>query len=532
MIAAKIAKASDAPGTRVTKTGASRSWRPWLTVVACVAFGCTQGESRDPDVIVVALRSAPNNLNPLLANDEFSSRVAQLVFSSLMDLGDDLRPQPTLLDRLESPDPQTHIVHIRRGVRFHDGRELTSADVAYTYGLLLDPEFVSPYKSAFRSLAAVRALDKYSVEFTLAEPSVAFDVQLTTPPIIPDGSVDTLSRMPIGTGPYRFVRYDVETQVVLSAFGGYFRGAPSNKGMILKVIPDDTMRGLELRKRSVDLVVNQMPPDIVHRFEELREIQVSRQPGMDLSYIGFNMQDPVVSDVKVRHAIGHAIDRDAIVRHLRRGLATVASGVLPSQVWAAEPNVRQYPHDPQRAKRLLDEAGHPDPDGDGPRPRLRLSLKVGNTEEVLLQATVVQQDLRRVGIDLDVRSYEFATMFADVVSGNFQLSSLQWVGGALADPDILRRVFHSAQMPPNGFNRGRYHNPEVDRLLDLASASIGEADRRRYYSEAQKVIADDAPYIPIWHRTNAIVGQPYLTGLQVNPAANYESLRNVKRVGS
>ena len=505
----------------------------WLIVVLVVAAGCTPSESRDPDVIVVALRSAPNNLNPMLANDEFSSRIGQLVFSSLMDLGDDLRPQPTLADRIESPDAKTHIVHLKRGVRFHDGRELTSADVVYTYGLLLDPQFVSPYKGGFRNLAAVKAIDAYSVLFTLTEPSVAFDVQLTTPPIIPAGSVEALSRMPVGTGPYRFVRYDVESQVVLSAFAGYFRGAPSNRGMILKIIPDDTMRGLELRKGSVDVVVNQMPPDIVYRFEERREIQVSRQPGMDLSYIGFNMRDPVVSDVRVRYAIGHAIDREAIVKHLRRGLASVATGVLPPQVWAAEPGVRQYPHDPERAKQLFDEAGYRDPDGDGPQMRpLSLTLKVGNTEEVLLQATVVQQDLRRVGVELDVRSYEFATMFADVVSGNFQLSSLQWIGGALADPDILRRIFHSAQEPPNGFNRGRYRNPAVDRLLDLASASLEEADRKRYYSEAQKLIADDAPYIPIWHRTHAVIGQPYLTGLHINPAGNYESLRDVRRVES
>jgi peptide/nickel transport system substrate-binding protein len=523
-----------ATGTMFSRRGPLRSWcLLWLIgvpVLSALAGGCAPADSRDPGVIVVALRSAPNNLNPLLANDEFSSRVAQLVFSSLMDLGDDLRPQPTLADRLESPDPKTHIVHLKRGVRFHDGRELTSADVVYTYGLMLQPEFVSPHKGSFRNVASVVPIDKYSVRFTLTEPSVAFDVQLTTPPVVPAGSLDTLSRLPIGTGPYQFVRYDVENQVVLSAFDGYFRGAPGNKGMVLKVIPDDTMRGLELRKQSVDVVVNQMPPDIVHRFEELGEIQVTRQPGMDLSYIGFNLRDPVVADVRVRHAVSYAIDREAIVKHLRRGLAVVAHGVLPLQVWAAEPDVRQYAFDPERAKQLLDAAGYPDPDGDGPRPRLRLSLKVGNTEEVILQATVVQQDLRRVGIDLDVRSYEFATMFADVVQGNFQLSSLQWIGGALADPDILRRIFHSGQVPPNGFNRGRYRNPDVDRAIDLASSALDEGDRRRYYSRAQKLIAEDAPYIPIWHRTHAVIGQPYLSGLHINPAGNYESLRDVRRL--
>ena len=180
--------------------------------------------------------------------------------------------------------------------------------------------------------------------------------------------------------------------------------------------------------------------------------------------------------------------------------------------------------------RLLDEAGYPDPDGpDGPLPRLNLSLKISTNEEIRLQSTVIQQDLRNVGINLDVRSYEFATMFADVLKGNFQLMSLIWVGGAMADPDILRRVFHSSQVPPAGFNRGHYSNPEVDRLIDLASMSLTEADRKRYYGEAQKIVADDAPYIPIWNRTNVIVSQPSLDGLHINPVGDFNSLKDVRR---
>jgi peptide/nickel transport system substrate-binding protein len=155
-------------------------------------------------------------------------------------------------------------------------------------------------------------------------------------------------------------------------------------------------------------------------------------------------------------------------------------------------------------------------------------LKVGNAEEVRLQATVIQQQLRDVGIDLDVRSYEFATMYADVIKGNFQMFGLQWVGGAMVDPDILRRVFYSTQTPTaGGFNRGHYSNPEVDRLLDLASATANEAERKKYYGEAQKVIAVDAPYISIWNRTNVAVAQPTLSGLHLNAVGNFESLKDV-----
>ena len=181
---------------------------------------------------------------------------------------------------------------------------------------------------------------------------------------------------------------------------------------------------------------------------------------------------------------------------------------------------------------MLDEAGYKDPDGDGPLPRLHLSLKISSVEETRLQATVIQQDLARVGIDLDVRSYEFATMYADVIKGNFQMFSLQWVGGAMVDPDILRRVFHSTQTPPAGFNRGHYSNPEVDRLLDLAGTATTESERKKYYGEVQKIVADDAPYISIWNRTNVAVAQPTLTGLHLNAVGDFEALKDVMKSGS
>ena len=159
---------------------------------------------------------------------------------------------------------------------------------------------------------------------------------------------------------------------------------------------------------------------------------------------------------------------------LRRGLATIASGVLPPMSWAFEPDVVKYVHDPARAKTLLDEAGYADPDGDGPRPRFTLSLKVSNIE-FMPSSAVIQQNLREVGIRLDVRTYEFATLYADVLKGNFQMFFLQWTAGATADPDILRRIFHSGQTPPLGFNRGYFADPRVDRSLDEATVSIDVA---------------------------------------------------------
>jgi peptide/nickel transport system substrate-binding protein len=367
------------------------------------------------------------------------------------------------------------------------------------------------------------------VRFTLAEPFAAFPIQLVQPPVVPDGAGARMRTSPVGTGPYRFVRYDTDDTVVLSAFDDFWKGRPLNAGLVVKAIPDDTMRGLDLRKGATDLVINDLPPDIVHQLTRDGSFLIASSPGLDFSYIGFNMRDPVLADRRVRHAIAYAIDRDAIIKYMRRGLARPASGLVPDLAWAFEPAVHRFTHDPGRAKQLLDEAGYPDPDGDGPRPRLRLSLKISTNEETRLQSTVVQEDLRRVGIDLDLRSYEFATFYGDVLKGNFQMFSLTWTGGALVDPDILRRVFHSDQIPPLGFNRGYYRNAEVDRLLDRATQSIDEAERTRASREAQKLVAIDAPYIPIWNRTNVIVAQQSLDGLQLNATGDFQALRNVRR---
>jgi peptide/nickel transport system substrate-binding protein len=278
------------------------------------------------------------------------------------------------------------------------------------------------------------------------------------------------------------------------------------------------------------MVINDLPADIVYQLQKSNQFAVATAPGLDFSYLGFNMRDPVVGDQRVRHAIAYAIDRDAIVRHLRRDLARPAAGLVPEQAWAFEPDVRTFDRDLARAKQLLDDAGFRDPDADGPLPRLRLALKTSTNEETRLQSTVIQEHLRQVGIELEIRSYEFATYFADIVRGNFQIFTLIWTGGALVDPDMLRRVFHSQQLPPAGYNRGYYRNGELDRVLDDATRALDEEERRRLYREAQKIIAEDAPYIPLWHRTNVIVAQRGLEGLHAGPMGDFTGLRHVRRM--
>ena len=491
---------------------------------------CQAAPPADPSILTVAIRTAPNTLDPRQGGDEMSQRVSELIFSPLMVIGANLRAAPHVAERLDNPDPLTYVAHLRRDVRFHDGRALTAADVVYTFGAFLDPAFVSPFKGAYRVLAAVTARDDHTVVFRLKEPFAAFPIQLVQPPVVPAGSGDAMRAHPVGSGPYRFVEYATDDHIRLAAFDGYFGGRPANAGLVLKVVPDDTMRGLELRRGSVDLVVNDLPPDIVRQLQADPALQARTAPGVDFAYVGINLRDPILRDRRVRHAIGYAIDRQAIVDHLRRGLGRLATGLVPSQAPVFTRDVLQFSHDPARAMALLDEAGYRDPDGPGPRTRFLLSLSSSTTEESRLQSAVIQEHLRRVGIGIEVRASEFATFYQDVVHGRFQLFTLQWVGGAMVDPDILRRVYHSTQTPPDGFNRGFYANPEVDRLLDEASTSADEETRRRAYAEVQRLVAADAVYIPIWNKTMVMVARRELTGLRLGPLGEYLPLREISRV--
>ncbi|MGH2626551.1 MAG: ABC transporter substrate-binding protein, partial [Anaerolineales bacterium] len=221
------------------------------------------------------------------------------------------------------------------------------------------------------------------------------------------------------------------------------------------------------------------------------------------SYLGLNLTDPILRDVRVRRALALAIDRERLVDDLWRGLGRVTETMVPHAHWAHHGGLVPIPYDPAAARRLLDAAGHRDPDGDGPRPRFRLTYKTSTNEPYVLQGQAIQAMLAEVGIDLRVRSYEFATFYEDVRKGNFQVFALLRLG--VLDPYVYRLVLHSASLPPAGQNRGRYVNPRFDSLIDQGARLTDPAARRPYYLAAQEILARDLPYISLYIRTNVAV---------------------------
>ena len=496
-----------------------------LAVVTLLAASACGGSRENPDFIVVAMTNSAVDLDPRVGADEASQKAQQLLYNPLVRIDANLRVVPELAESLEHPDELTYVARLRRGVKFHNGRELTAEDVAYTFRTLLDPKFRGR-TGAYTNVRTVDIVDPYTVAFRLKTPFASFPINLVMG-IVQAGSGGANSRTPIGTGPYKLVSFKPDDRIVVARFDEYFEGAAKNPGVILKVVPDDTMRGLELRKGAADLVVNDVTPDIVWQMQREGKLRVETAPGTDYAYIALNLRDPLLQRLEVRQALGYAIDRDAIVKYLRRGFAAPAVGILPPMSWAFRREVFDFRYDSAEAKRLLDAAGFPDPDGDGPRTRLALTLKTSTSEVYRIQAAAIQQDLARVGVALQIRSQEFATLQSDMVKGNFQMYTAQFVG--VTDPDMLRRVYHSSQVPLAGFNRVHYRNVDVDRLIERASAAVDDEERRGLYGDVQQAVAREVPYIPLWYKTNVAVFQPGIQGVRLSAIADFTFLKDVYR---
>ncbi len=290
-----------------------------------------------------------------------------------------------------------------------------------------------------------------------------------------------------------------------------------------KVIPDATTRALELRKHSADVAINSLTADTVLALRQDPGLEVMQAPGTIYAYMALNLRDPVLKDNRVRQAMAHAIDVRPIIQYLFRGEAQPAYSILPPEHWAYDGDVERYPYDPAKARQLLDDAGYRAKDG----VRFRITMKSSTDETTRLMAAVLQQQLREVGIVLDIRTFEFATFFSDITKGAYQMYSMRWIGGN-QDPDIFEYVFDSASFPPKRANRTFYSNPRVDALIREGRTTLDQEKRKAIYAEVQQIVAKDLPYINLWYLDNVLVHTRRVRGIEMNAAGNYDFLRTAE----
>jgi peptide/nickel transport system substrate-binding protein len=497
-----------------------------LTLLAALLLPLVSCSSKpDPNTLVMVIESSPTNLDPRVGQDAQSERIDNLIFDDLLARGNNLDVVPGLAERWEVPDPRTYIFHIHHGVTFHDGRPLTSRDVKWTFDSLLTGTIRSPKASAYRFVDRVETPDDFTVVFRMKEPDGALLWNLSDGAvgIVPANSMDEMSRHPIGSGPFKFVSAETDKEVIVERNDQYWGEKAKLPRVRFVIVPDATTQALELRKGSGDVIINgSFPPDSVLTLKREPSLAVESAPGTRLAYLGFNLRDPILKDARIRQAIAYALDRQPMIDYLWRGEAQLARSVLPTQSWAYNGEVPAYNHDPDRARALMDAAGYPAVDG----VRFHITMKTSTDENTRLMVAVIQQQLREVGIALDIRSFEFGTFFADVTHGAFQLYGLRWIGGN-EDPDIFY-IFHSSRFPPNGANRGFYSNPKIDTLIDQARREVDPRARKRIYAEVQQILAEELPSINLWYLDNVLVHNKRVRNLQLNPAGNYDFLRTAE----
>jgi len=492
--------------------------------VSVVIFLASCAKKPDPNTLVMIIESSPTNLDPRVGTDGQSQRIDELLFDPLVRSDANFNILPWLAESWEIPDSTTYIFHLRRGVRFHNGQPLTARDVKWTFDSLVQGKIRSAKASTYAPVGRIDAPDDYTVVFRLKQPfsPLLWNVSGAMG-IVPYGSGEEFNRRPIGSGPFRFISAQQDKNVIVARNGDYWATPAKLASVEFKVIPDATTRALELRKQSADIAINSLVADTVVTLKRDHDLTVMEAPGTIYAYIALNLRDPILKDVRVRRAIAYAIDVQPFIHYLLRDEARAAHSVLPPQHWAYDGDVARYPHDPERARQLLDAAGYHPVNGI----RFHITMKTSTEESTRLLAAVLQQQLREVGIALDIRTFEFATFFADVSKGAYQMHSLRWIGGN-QDPDIFENIFDSASFPPKRANRTFYSNPRVDELIREGRSTLDQQKRKAVYAEIQQILAQDLPYINLWYLDNVLVHTKRVRGIELGPAGNYDFLRTAE----
>ncbi len=491
-----------------------RGGQCWVLVLLGLLGAC--GNPADLSGLRMGLATPPQNLDPRFATDATSNRINRLLYRSRVDFDGESRPVPSLASWERLGPLRYRFTLGVEGRLFSNGRRLTSADVVATFRSILDPATGSPHRALLALINDLSAKGPEQIEFILGRPDPLFPAYLTIG-ILPAELIAAehpFHRQPVGSGAFRFVAWPEQGRLQLERVADRQRVG-------FEVVGDPNVRVMKLLRGEIDLLQNDLPPELFGFLQGRREIRVEEQPGSNFSYLAFNLEDPQTGRAEVRRAVAHGIDREAIIRFVFGGAAGEAQALFSPNHWAGNPALRPYPHDPARARSLLAELGytaeHP----------LRLVYKTSNDPFRVRLATLIQAQLRETGIAVEVQSYDWGTFYDDVKAGRFQLMSLSWVG--VKTPDIFRYAFHSRSLPPDGVNRGRYRSQRVDALLEQI-AQIGELQEQvPLYQELQRVLLEDLPYVPLWYEHQRVATRREVTGYRLATDGNYDGLRWVER---
>jgi peptide/nickel transport system substrate-binding protein len=504
--------------------------------------GCRE---RNADFVIV-LSGNISSLDPILSQDvpAANERVRVLMFNSLVRKNEKLEYVGELA--AETPkiadDGLSVTFTLRDNVKFQDGRALTSADAKYTLDTMLTSdksrkgasfyEIVDGQKQPY--ITAVEAPDPKTLILRLRKPWRQLLLNLVPIGIIPKDSSPQQANSPLGSGPFRFKSFDKNQQVLeLEANPNYWEGAPAIKALRVRVITEANALQAELRSGRVDLapLPTNLTPDAIISLGQDPNLKVEQFPGANIYHITINTQSAPLDKVQVRQAIAYAIDREEIIKNLLRGQAKLAHSILPEESWAYSPGTK-YSYDPERAKKLLDEAGFRDPDGDGPQMRFPkpISFKFSSASTLANQyGNVIADQLKRVGIPVQIETAEANTLTEQLRAGQFQMTTANWVGGN-QDPSFYNDLFATSRIPTGNLptlNRSRYSNPELDRIIEEALNTADQAKAKALYARVQDIVSRDVPLLPLWYLSNMVIARKNVGNIKVDASGDWGFVRSL-----
>ncbi len=479
-------------------------------------------------IVYIGVSSEPHRLDPRFGAGTVAARNVQtLVHDSLISWDDEtLEIEYVLAEEVNVIDPQTYEVKLREGVLFHNGEELTTADVEYTYNTLRDPDAAASNFSHYAPIVEIEVHDDYSLTFHLEAPNMPFLYRLRADIVSKSYSEehatddnpygdDYTNMNPLGTGPFKFVEWRTGEEIILEANDDYWQGRPKLDRVIFRPIPDATTRTVELQTGEIH-INEEIDPVQVAITEADENVVVSRRSQMGFQSMGIhvNLGEPT-DDVRVRQAIAHMMPREDIIDYVMHGLGEPAYGPIPPGHWAHEPNVPRFEYDPARAQELLADAGYPD--------GFEAELYVIEDSVRVQLCEIIQEELATIGIDVNINVLEGGAFWDQMRTGESQMFQTGW--NAVTDPDdFMWRQFHSNSVPPHGANRQFYQNPEFDAIIEEALQTTEQSKRKELYSEAQKMVVEDASYVFIYHHQRALGQSPDLRDFEYSIYFNFRSL--------
>ena len=492
-----------------------------ITLVLCGLVACTARTRRTPDdTLVMVVETKMTTFDPRYALTNYDGKLAKLVAPGLTSVDTPTaEARLELASKIDRVDDLTMDVTLRDDVRFSDDQPVTADDVVRTYQSVMDEKCNSLYQRGFSErFTSVEARGAKQIRFHLRQPLGTFITDIEFGIISFHGVLpgECHPASVLGAGPY-VVRSLSATGATLDV-NPHAPIQPKLPHVEIKFVSDASARILMLVGGSADLVQNAVRVDLVDDVIQRPRVHLDSGPSVLLTYMMLNNEDPALRDVRVRQAIALAIDRPAIIAAKFGGRAVLATGLLPPSHWAYNPDVARYDRDLARAKQLLDEAGlRPDRHG----VRLHLVYKTSADAFRVAIARVLVGQLAEAGIEVELRSFEFGTFFADVKKGNYQLATIQ--SPEITEPDFYLWFFLSTRIPtakdPDGGNRARYRNPEIDRLTQAGRREVDPAKRKPFYMEAQRIVAHDVPIIPLWHEDNVVLTNVDVQGYTIVPNA-------------